>query len=105
METSSVICEILMVALFGASWPFNIIRAYKARTAKGTSLYFTLLIAIGYVMGIISKITASINYGEGYWNYLKIFAFVFYCINLAMLTVAILIYFRNKKIDEVSNKV
>ena len=101
METISVICEILMVALFGASWPFNIIRAYKARTTKGTSLCFTLLIAVGYVMGIVSKITASVSHGEGYWTFLKVFAFVFYCINLCMLVVSICIYFRNKKLDEI----
>ena len=100
METFSIICEILMVALFGASWPFNIIRAYKARTTKGTSIWFTLLIAIGYVMGIVSKLTAAAAHGAGYWTFLKIFAFVFYCINLCMLIIALLIYFRNKKLDE-----
>ena len=45
------IFEIGMVLCFGASWPFNVIRAYKARTAKGTSLLFTLLIEIGYGYG------------------------------------------------------
>ena len=100
MEYVSTICEIIMVALFGASWPFNIIRAYKARTTKGTSIWFTLLILVGYVMGIVSKITAAVAHGAGYWNFLKIFAFVFYCINLCMLTIALLIYFRNKKLDE-----
>ena len=99
METISVVCEILMIALFGASWPFNIIKAYKARTAKGTSVWFTLLIAVGYVMGIISKIAAAAYHGAGYWTALKIFAFAFYCINLTMLVVALLIYFRNKKLD------
>ncbi len=93
METLSVIFEILMIALFGASWPFNIIRAYKARTAKGTSLLFTLLILIGYVFGILSKICAN------NWNALRIFAFVVYCINLVMLIIALIIYFRNKKLD------
>ena len=49
METFATIFEIVMVLCFGASWPFNIIRAYKARTAKGTSLQFTILIGIGSV--------------------------------------------------------
>ena len=55
METFATIFEIVMVLCFGASWPFNIIRAYKARTAKGTSLQFTILIGIGYVGGILRR--------------------------------------------------
>lgn len=45
-----------MVICFGASWPFNIVRAYKARTAKGTSFLFMSLIGMGYVGGILCKI-------------------------------------------------
>ena len=60
LENLAIVFEILMVVCFGFSWPFNIIKSYKARTAKGTSLYFTLLIAIGYVGGILSKILFSI---------------------------------------------
>lgn len=96
------IFEIGMVLCFGASWPFNVIRAYKARTAKGTSLLFTLLIEIGYISAIIGKFVsmhdASVN-GEPYWNAVKIIAFIFYWINLAMVTAGLVIYFRNKKLD------
>lgn len=99
METLATIFEIVMVLCFGASWPFNIVRAYKARTAKGTSLQFTLLIGLGYVGGILSKIFAWLDYGKGYWNALKILAFAFYFVNLAMIVTGIVIYFRNKKLD------
>lgn len=99
METLATIFEIVMVLCFGASWPFNIIRAYKARTAKGTSLQFTVLIGIGYVGGILSKIFAAVEEGSGYWNGLRILAFVFYFINLTMIVTALVIYFRNKKLD------
>lgn len=58
LENLAVVFEILMVVCFGFSWPFNIIKSYRARTAKGTSLYFTLLIAIGYVGGILSKFSS-----------------------------------------------
>lgn len=99
METLATIFEIVMVLCFGASWPFNIVRSYKARTAKGTSLQFTLLIGVGYVGGILSKIFAWLDYGAGYWNALKILAFAFYFVNLAMIVTGIVIYFRNKKLD------
>ena len=59
--------EIIMILCFGASWPFNVMKAYKARTAKGKSLLFLCLIIIGYIAGISSKFLneaymASINY-------------------------------------------
>ena len=102
METLATVFEIVMVLCFGASWTFNIIRAYKARTTKGTSLQFTVLIGIGYVGGILSKIFAWIDktkQGLSYWDGLKVLAFVFYIINLCMILTAVGIYFRNKKLD------
>ena len=92
----SVIFEIIMVFCFGASWPFSIVKAYKARTAKGTSILFTSLIAAGYVAGIISKLIMN------NWNYLTVLAFAFYIINLIMVSIGIAIYFRNKRLDKIS---
>jgi len=100
METLSIVLEIIMIITFGLSWPFNIRRAYKARTAKGTSFAFTFFIAIGYVCGIFSKIAAASAVGASYWTFLRVFAFVFYFINLSMVTASICIYFRNKKLDK-----
>lgn len=50
------ILEVLMVVSFGASWPFNVIKSYKARTTKGKSLLFLCLIFFGYIVGIASKL-------------------------------------------------
>ncbi len=104
LENLAVVFEILMVVCFGFSWPFNIIKSYRARTAKGTSLYFTLLIAIGYVGGILSKILFSIERGPSYWTFLTVLAFVFYFINLIMVSTGVAIYFRNKKLDKLAAK-
>ena len=35
--------EATMLVCFGFSWPLNVVKAYKARTAKGTSLAFIIL--------------------------------------------------------------
>ena len=104
MEQTSVIFEIFMIILFGISWPFNIVKAYKAKTAKGTSLVFTVAIMLGYVCGIVSKLFAASAYGDGYWTFLRVFAFVFYFINLSMVSVGAIIYFRNRKLDRSSGK-
>lgn len=86
----SAILETIMLVCFGLSWPINVIKAYKARTAKATSLPFILLIFTGYIAGISAKIVAGkINY-----------VFVVYLINLAIVFLNILVYFRNVALDK-----
>ena len=50
------ICEIIMLCIFGASWPFNISKSIHSRTAKGKSVMFEILVVIGYGFGLYSKI-------------------------------------------------
>ena len=52
----SQILEVVMIVSFGASWPLNVMKSYRARTTKGKSLPFLCLILFGYVAGIISKL-------------------------------------------------
>lgn len=87
----SEIFEILMIVSFGASWPLNLMKAYNARTAKGTSLPFLLLIFFGYICGIVAKLTA-----ESY----KWYVLFFYVLNLIMLAANLLVYWRNHKLDK-----
>ena len=98
LETLATICEIIMVICFGPSWPFNIVKAYKSRSTKGTSLLFMSLIGIGYVGGILCKIFTWINDGSLSW--LAYVAFAFYIINLALVTAGVIIYFRNKRLEK-----
>lgn len=41
---------------FGLSWPSNVMKSIRSRTAKGKSLSFLLLVEAGYTAGIIGKI-------------------------------------------------
>ena len=43
------ILEIIMIVSFGASWPMNVMKSWKARTTKGKSLAFLVLIFFGYI--------------------------------------------------------
>lgn len=96
LKTLATVCEIVMVICFGASWPFNIIKAYKARTTKGTSLLFMSLIGLGYVGGILGKIFTLLESGL---TWLQWVAFAFYIINTCMIITGLAIYFRNKRLD------
>lgn len=97
MEFIVELMEALMVICFGISWPLNIIKAWKARTAKGTSLLFYFFIWIGYVFALIGK-TVNIMALGGKFTY----PIIFYVLNVVMVTGGILIYFRNKLIDRKS---
>ena len=58
----SQILEVLMLVLFGLSWPFNIAKSWKAKTAKGKSLLFEVCILVGYICGIAGKfITGNVT--------------------------------------------
>ena len=84
------ILETVMLICFGFSWPLNVIKAYKAKTAKGTSLPFILLIITGYIAGTAAKvITGQINY-----------VLIAYIVNLAIVSLNIAIYFRNVSLDK-----
>lgn len=93
----SELFEIIMVVSFGASWPFNVIKSYKARTTKGKSLLFLCLIFFGYIAGIISKL---IN--EAYMAAFaqKWYVLVFYVLNFLMVGADLVLYVRNKKLDK-----
>ena len=91
--------EIVMILSFGASWPLNVMKSYKARTAKGKSLAFLCLIFLGYIAGIASKF-ANEAYMAAFAQ--KWYVLFFYFLNMAMVGVDILLYFRNRKLDKLA---
>lgn len=92
----SELLEILMIVSFGASWPMNVIKSYKARTTKGKSLAFLCLIFFGYIAGIASKFTNT-SYMQNFSQ--KWYVLFFYVLNLIMVGIDLFLYFRNKKLD------
>lgn len=95
------ILEIIMVVSFGASWPLNVIKSYKARTTKGKSLGFLCLILFGYIAGITSKLV-----NEAYMaNFAsKWYVLFFYVLNFIMVFTDLMIYIRNHKLDKEKDK-
>jgi hypothetical protein len=89
--------EVIMVVSFGASWPLNVIKSYKARTTKGKSLGFLCLIFFGYIAGIASKLL-----NEAYMASFatKWYVLFFYVLNFIMVGVDLCLYVRNYKLDK-----
>jgi len=84
--------ETAMLLCFGFSWPISVVKNIKAQTAKSTSVSFILLILSGYVMGICAKLISG---NSGYVLYV-------YILNFAIVFLNLLVYFRNRHIDEMS---
>lgn len=91
--------EIVMILAFGASWPMNVIKSYKARSAKGKSIAFLLLIFFGYIAGIGSKF-ANETYMASFSS--KWYVLVFYFINITMVGIDICLYIRNRNLDKIA---
>ena len=83
-------CERIVVS-FGASWPMNVIKSYKARTAKGKSVVFLYLIFFGYIAGILSKLVNAdymAHIGQ------KWYVLFFYVLNFVMVGADLCLYYR-----------
>ena len=77
----SEVFEIAMIALFGASWPMNVLKSTKWK-----SIAFLTMIFTGYIFGIISKIIAPS---------FKWYVMFFYVLNLIMVGTDIVLYIIN----------
>ena len=91
MQYLATVLEIIMIASFGASWPFNVMKSYKARTTKGKSLAFLLLIFGGYICGITGKLLAPTC---------KWYVLFFYVLNFIMVGADLALYVRNYRLDK-----
>jgi len=88
------LCEVLMLVCFGISWPFNIAKSLKSRTAKGKSIAFELCIIIGYVCGLAGKfIGGNVTY-----------VVAVYVLDLLMVTTDLILTLRNKVLDRMAEK-
>ena len=99
--TPTLIAEILEVAMivsFGASWPFNVMKSYKARTTKGKSLVFLCLIFFGYIAGVVMKIFKYFASPVG--MFMWVLSLSVYCLNLLMVGTDLCLYYRNHLLDK-----
>ena len=95
----SEILEVIMIVSFGLSWPMNVLKSWKARTAKGKSVAFLCFIVFGYIAGIASKFLNK-SYMAQFAT--KWYVLIFYILNLLMVSTDLVLYFRNKRLDKLA---
>jgi uncharacterized protein involved in response to NO len=90
------IYEAIMLICFGAAWPFSIVRSWRSRTSKGKSIFFLFVVEVGYVAGIMNKVTQNQCHDPVLWLYI---------LNIAMVGTDAVLYFRNRRLDKLAARV
>ena len=81
MTIDTTIFEAVMLLCFGSSWPFAVSKTIRTKSVEGKSLIFLCLIFLGYVSGVIYKITT--NFDHVIW---------IYCLNGSLVFTEIVLY-------------
>ena len=56
--------EIIMLVCFGMAWPFSIYKSYTTRGVGSKSLLFLVALLIGYLAGVLHKISFLFDGGS-----------------------------------------
>lgn len=83
------IFEVIMLCCFGASWPFNIAKSIRSRTARGKSHIFEICVIVGYLCGLAGKLLS------GNVTYMV----VFYLVDILMVATDLVLTLRNQRLD------
>lgn len=83
------IFEIGMLLCFGASWPFSIYKTIQCRDVRGKSIFFLLIVLLGYIFGILHKM---------FYHYDKVI--YLYTFNSLMVVTDIALYLKLKSSNE-----
>ena len=88
------IFETCMLICFGLSWPFNIAKSLRSKTAKGKSMGFQVVVIVGYLMGLTGKfISGNVTYVA-----------VVYVLDILMVSFDLAITLRNHRLDKQREK-
>ncbi len=91
--------EAIMILCFGLSWPISIRKSWISKTAKGKSVFFEFFIWVGYIFGIVRKfmLWGAATAPLGWLFYL---GWAFYFLNIIEISIDMLLYIRNVKLDK-----
>lgn len=81
--------EAIMMICFGISWPVAIAKTLRTRNVKGMSLFFLVVVELGYLAGILSKLL-----GHRDW------VIALYLMNYLFVGFEIILYYRYSKLAD-----
>ena len=84
----SELFEFGMLFAFGFSWPFAIIRTYRAKRVDGKSPLFMMIVLVGYVCGIAARLVDA--------NPANDWLVAVYLLDMALVSTDLTLYFHYK---------
>ena len=87
MPHLSEILEFAMLFAFGFSWPFAIMRTYRAKRVDGKSPAFMIIVLVGYLCGIAAHLV------EG----TKLWLCFVYLLDMSLVSTDLTLYFHYSK--------
>ena len=82
--------EIIMIVLFGLSWPNNVLKTWRSKSTRGKSLLFLVLIWSGYAFGIAGKLLSA----NAKW-----YVLFFYILNFSMVSADLYLYMHYRRME------
>ena len=86
-----VFFESAMILCFGLAWPLSIYKSWTSRSTGGKSLFFLLVILLGYMAGLIKCYLDEAT---------PILLYCLYSLNTVMVSCDVALYFRNRLIEK-----
>ncbi|NLW60456.1 MAG: hypothetical protein GX073_08970 [Firmicutes bacterium] len=83
------IFEVLMLVCFGVAWPASIYKSWTSKQTEGKSVLFLYVILLGYISGVLHKLFFAYNW-----------VIYLYMLNGLMVSIDIVLYHRNKRINK-----
>jgi hypothetical protein len=83
--------EAAMLACFGASWPFSVVKSLRVKKVTGKSPLFLWLIFTGYIGGITFKLARWNSDPRGRW------ILALYLFNLTFVAIDTFLYYRYRR--------
>jgi hypothetical protein len=88
-----------MLICFGFAWPLSIYKSFVSKKTAGKSLLFLIVLQIGYVAGVLFKLTeyrANVKTNPDVTVSINLYLYI---LNFIMITIDELLFLRNRKLE------
>ena len=93
------IFESIMLVCFGFAWPVSIYKSWVSKKTAGKSLLFLIVLQIGYIAGILFKLTEFLDDRKTDPTITMNINLYLYVLNMVLITVDECLFLRNRKLE------
>jgi hypothetical protein len=94
-----------MLVCFGFAWPVSIYKSFVSKKTAGKSLLFLIVLQIGYIAGILFKLTEFLDDIKINPDAPININLYLYVLNLVLITVDECLFLRNRKLENAAQGV